>query len=448
MRMYDLIRRKRDGEALTTEEIRYLIDGYVRDEIPDYQVAAWLMAVWFKGMSRREMADLTAAIVDSGERADLSAIPGLKLDKHSTGGVGDKTTLVVAPLVAAAGGTVAKMSGRGLGHTGGTIDKLESIPGFRTALSLEEMVSQVRAIGVAVVAQTGNLTPADKKLYALRDVTATVDSIPLIAASVMSKKIASGADAVVLDVKAGSGAFMRRVDDAAELARALVDIGRSHGLAVTALITDMDQPLGLAVGNALEVAEALAVLRGEGPSDLRDLCLLVASHMLVLGRLAPDVDAARRSLGDILTAGKALARFREWVAAQGGDPAVIDDPAKLPQARRQMEVTSCAAGFVQAVDAAAVGRAAMLLGAGRATKEASIDPAVGVVLAKKVGDPVAAGEALAVMHVNDPAHADEAAAALRNAYRIGDARPASKPLLYDVIGGSGEAGVTGARENR
>lgn len=444
--MYDLILKKRNGEALTAEEIRYLIEGYVREEIPDYQVAAWLMAVWFKGMGAREMADLTAAIVDSGERADLSAIPGLKLDKHSTGGVGDKATLVVAPLVAAAGGTVAKMSGRGLGHTGGTIDKLESIPGFRTALSPEEMVSQVRAIGLAVVAQTGNLTPADKKLYALRDVTATVDSVPLIAASVMSKKIASGADAVVLDVKAGSGAFMRRAEDAVDLARAMVGIGQAHGLAVTALITNMDQPLGLAVGNALEVAEALAVLRGGGPADLRELCLLVASHMLVLGHLAPHVAAAQELLEDILAAGKALARFREWVAAQGGDAAVVDDPGRLPQARRQMDVPSPAAGFVQAIDAAAVGRAAMLLGAGRSIKEASIDPAVGIVLVKKVGDPTAEGEALAVMHLNDPARAGEAASALKDAYRIGDMRPAAKPMLYRVIGEGGE-GLGGGRRD-
>ncbi|MDI6906201.1 MAG: thymidine phosphorylase [Thermoanaerobacterales bacterium] len=448
MRMYDLILKKRNGEALTAEEIRYLIDGYVREEIPDYQVAAWLMAVWFKGMDVREMADLTAAIVDSGERADLSGIPGIKLDKHSTGGVGDKTTLVVAPLVAAAGGTVVKMSGRGLGHTGGTIDKLESIPGFRTALSPEEMVSQARAVRLAIVAQTGNLTPADKKLYALRDVTATVDSVPLIAASVMSKKIASGANAVVLDVKAGSGAFMRQAEDALELARAMVGIGQSQGLAVTALITNMDQPLGRAVGNALEVAEALAVLRGEGPADLRELCLLVASHMLVLGRLAPDTGRACETLEGLLAGGKALARFREWVAAQGGDVSIVDDPGRLPRARRRIEVPSPAAGFVQAIDAAAVGRAAMLLGAGRLTKEASIDPAVGVVLRKKIGDPVDAYEALAVMHVNDPVRPGEAAAALKNAYRIGDTRPGPQRMLYHVVGESGQGGGAGPRDLR
>lgn len=439
MDMYDLILKKRNGASLTGEEIRYIIEGYTRNEIPDYQVAAWLMALWFNGMDAAEMADLTSAIVASGDRTDLSAIPGTKVDKHSTGGVGDKTTLIVAPLVAAAGAKVVKMSGRGLGHTGGTIDKLEAIPGFRTALSRDQIAAQVRDIGLAVGAQTGNLTPADRKLYALRDVTATVDSVPLIAASVMAKKIASGADAVVLDVKAGSGAFMRRVEDALVLARAMVDIGTDHGLKVRALITNMDQPLGTAVGNALEVTEAIAVLRNEGPLDLRAVCLLIASHMLVLAGLTRDAVTAHRLLEDVLAGGQALLRFQNWVSAQGGESKIVEDPGLLPQARARLEILSTDSGFVQSINAAAVGKAAMRLGAGRITKEAPIDPAVGVVLLKKVGDAVVQGEPLAILHINDPALGDIASATLLKAFRIGSSAPSPAPLLYHIVGDGGDA---------
>lgn len=437
MRAYDIIYRKRMGQELTTEEIRYLIRGYVSGEVTDYQMAAWAMAVCIRGMTPRETADLTMAMAESGEQIDLSGIRGRKVDKHSTGGVGDKVSLVLVPLVAACGAPVAKMSGRGLGHTGGTIDKLESIPGFRVELGPQEFIDQVNRIGCAVAGQSGNLVPADKKLYALRDVTATVDSIPLIASSIMSKKIAGGADAVVLDVKAGSGAFMKSLDDAFRLAEMMVAIGREVGREVAAVVSNMDQPLGYAVGNALEVAEAIETLRGFGPRDLEELCLQLGSQMLRLAGVAEDAESARKMLIRALRAGHGLNKLIEMVEAQGGDAHYIRQPVKLPRARRIVPVEAPEAGYVQAIDALEVGTAAMLLGAGRETKESPIDLAVGVVLRKKVGDPVEAGEVLAELHVNSEKRLGEAQERLVGAYRIGKERPAEPPLVYGLVTASG-----------
>lgn len=417
MRMYDVIMKKRQGGRLTRAEIDFFVSGYVAGDIKDYQVSALLMAVFFRGLDREETADLTLAMAGSGDQADLSGIPGVKVDKHSTGGVGDKTTLVLAPLVAAAGVPVAKMSGRGLGHTGGTIDKLESIPGLNVNIAPGDFIRQVRETGVAVVAQTGNLVPADKKLYSLRDVTATVDCVPLIASSVMSKKIASGADAIVLDVKAGSGAFMRDGQEAGDLARAMVEIGKLTGRKTVALITDMDQPLGYTVGNALEVREAIDTLQGRGPADLVELCLALGAEMLLLGGKAASSEEAERTLRELLANGAAVGKFRQMVAAQGGDPGVADDMSMLPRAARQREVTANAGGYVVSINAEMVGRAAMLLGAGRVSKESPIDLAAGIVLFKKVGDRVAAGEPLATMHYNTGA-ADNSAELILQAYKI------------------------------
>jgi len=433
MRAYELIQKKRDGGELTAGEISAILAGYVAGEIPDYQMSAFLMAVYFRGMSSRETADFTLAMVRSGETLDLGAIRGTKVDKHSTGGVGDKTSLVLIPLVAAAGAPVAKMSGRGLGHTGGTIDKLESIPGFRTQLDTRAFIDQVNRVGCAIVVTTNELVPADKKLYALRDVTATVDSLPLIASSVMSKKIAGGSDAIVLDVKTGSGAFMKTLDGARELAQAMVGIGAQVGRRTTALITDMDQPLGRAVGNALEVAEAIETLRGDGPLDLRELCLELGAQMVTLAGVARSAGEGKDLLMKILDDGSALAKFAQLVDAQGGDRRVVDDSRRLPAAPVRIAVEAPSSGVVAAVDAQAVGLAAMGLGAGRATKDDRIDPAVGVVLVRKVGDPVRDGEPLADVHAPDRARAAEAGRRIQAAYRIAARAPAPRPLIHGVI---------------
>jgi pyrimidine-nucleoside phosphorylase/thymidine phosphorylase len=434
MQMLDLIRRKREGQALTPAEIEAMIQGYTAGTIPDYQIAAFLMAVYFRGLNQDETAALTRAMVASGERIDWSSIPGVKVDKHSTGGVADTTTLVLAPLVAAAGVPVVKMSGRGLGHTGGTIDKLESIPGFRVQLSREDMVRQVKEIGLAITAQTGNLVPADGKLYALRDVTATVESIPLIASSVMSKKIAAGADAIVLDVKVGSGAFMPDLASARELARTMVALGREVGRRSVAVITNMDEPLGMMVGNALEVKEALAVLHGGGPKELREVCLTLGSQMLLLAGASGSEGEARRRLEDLLNAGDALAKFRQFIAAQGGDPEVVDNPQLLPQAGEQVTISSPAGGYISAVQARLVGEAAMLLGAGRLTKESPIDLAVGIELKKRRGEYIHAGEPLAVFHVNDRLNLEAARERFLAAYTLAPEPPVPQPLVYEIIG--------------
>lgn len=400
MRMVDLIEKKRDGFELSTEEIQFIVTGYTKGEIADYQMSAFLMAVYFKNMSERERADLTIAMANSGDQIDLSAIDGIKVDKHSTGGVGDTTTLVLGPLVAACGVPVAKMSGRGLGHTGGTIDKLEAIEGFHVEITSEEFIKQVNDIKLAVVGQSGNLTPADKKLYALRDVTATVNSIPLIASSIMSKKIAAGADAIVLDVKTGEGAFMKTEEDARELAHAMVGIGNSTGRKTMAIISDMSQPLGFAIGNALEVKEAIETLQGKGPEDLTELCLVLGSQMVVVGGKAETLEEARGMLEEVIANGKALEVMKQFIEAQGGNPAVVDDVDLLPQAKFVTEVPSEQDGYISFMEADEIGTAAMVLGAGRATKESEIDLAVGIVLNKKVGDRVEKGESIATIYSN------------------------------------------------
>ncbi|MCL2337856.1 MAG: pyrimidine-nucleoside phosphorylase [Firmicutes bacterium] len=431
--MYDLILKKRNGGVLSASEIDFFISGYTKDEIPDYQAAALLMAIYFQGMNSRETADLTMAIVNSGSQIDLSAIPGIKVDKHSTGGVGDKTTLILGPLVAAAGVPVAKMSGRGLGYTGGTIDKLESIPGFNTALAPDDFIRQVKEISFALMAQTGALAPADKKLYALRDVTATVDSIPLIASSVTAKKIASGANAILLDVKCGSGAFMKTSPEALTLAKAMVDIGRQVGREMLAVVTDMSRPLGHFIGNALEVREALATLREEGPEDLKELCLTLGAHMLVLGKVASSYTAARSRLETILQNGEALRKFKDLVQAQGGDPAVVDNPDRLPEAGIKQEVLSSRSGYVFAIDAMQMGRGAMLLGAGRMTKDQGIDHAAGLELKKKPGELVQAGEPLAILHTNRAETLADATAAITGAFTISDTPPEPVPLILETV---------------
>ncbi|HWK24130.1 MAG TPA: pyrimidine-nucleoside phosphorylase [Ureibacillus sp.] len=400
MRMVDIIEKKRNGEELTTEEIRFFIQGYTEGTIPDYQVSSLMMAIYFQDMNDRERADLTMAMVESGDQIDLSGIAGVKVDKHSTGGVGDTTTLSLAAMVAACGVPVAKMSGRGLGHTGGTIDKLESIEGFHVELTTEQFMKQVNDIGTAVIGQSGNLTPADKKLYALRDVTGTVPSIPLIASSIMSKKIAAGADAIVLDVKTGDGAFMKTFEDAKKLAHAMVQIGNSVGRNTMAIISDMSQPLGFAIGNALEVKEAIDTLQGNGPEDLMELCYTLGSQMVVLAGKANSIDEARVQLQEVIANGKALEVFKKFIVAQGGDASVVDDPTLLPKAKYQIELPALSSGYVAKIEADDVGVAAMLLGAGRATKESTIDLSVGLVLHKKVGDAVQEGESLVTIHSN------------------------------------------------
>ncbi len=432
MRAYELIHRKREGGALTGAELGWLVRGFTAGEIPDAQLAAFCMAVFFRGMTPAEVLALTEAMLRSGDVLDLSAIPGAKVDKHSTGGVGDKVSLPLAALAVACGVRVPMVSGRGLGHTGGTLDKLEAIPGFRVDLPVARFVELVRDVGAGLIGQTDRLAPADRRLYALRDVTATVESIPLIAASIMSKKLAEGIDGLVLDVKVGRGAFMKTPAEARRLAETLVGIGRGAGKRVTALLTAMDQPLGLAIGNALEVAEGTALLRGEGPADLREVTVALTAEMVLLAGRAADLAAARGAVEAAIADGRGLAAWRRIVAAQGGDARVVDDPGRLPQAATRVEVASPAAGVVEAIDAEALGLAAMALGAGRARVEDRVDPAVGLVLRKKVGDPVARGEPLLVVHRNPGGEPQpQVAARVLAAFTIGPGPAAPPPLVLE-----------------
>lgn len=418
MRMYDVILKKRQGIELVDSELQWLIQGYVAGDIPDYQMSAFLMAVIFKGMTPKELGAFTMAMAHSGDMVDLSAIKGIKVDKHSTGGVGDKTTLVIASLVAACGGVVAKMSGRGLGHTGGTIDKMESIPGLRTELSEEEFRNQVNNIGVAVIGQSSNITPADKKIYALRDVTATVDSIPLIASSIMSKKLASGADAILLDVKVGSGAFMKTIDDARLLAQAMVDIGNANGRIVKAVITDMDRPLGQAIGNALEIAEVIQTLKGRGPQDLTHECLVMATHLLVMSEKG-DYDNCYSMVQTALQNGAGLAKLRELIVAQGGKGQVVDDTSLLGSARFTYDIRASKAGYIAHMNTEDCGIASVMLGAGRIVKDGPIDMTAGIVMHKKTGDAVVTGDVLATLYANDESLFEGAEKAYVQALTIG-----------------------------
>jgi pyrimidine-nucleoside phosphorylase len=430
MNTYELIRRKRDGGELKPAEIDALVAGFVSGEIPDYQMTAFLMAVYFQGMSAGECVQLTRAMAASGEQVDLSAIAGFKVDKHSTGGVGDTTSLVLAPLVAACGVVVAKMTGRELGHTGGTVDKLESIPGMNLTCSKDRFVAIARDIGMNIVAQSRDLAPADKLLYALRNVTATVDAIPLIASSIMSKKLAAGADGIVLDVKTGNGAFMAHFEGAIDLARTMVKIGTDAGRRVVALVTGMDQPLGEAVGNALEVAEAIATLRGKGPADLTELVLVMGAEMLVMAGAAASIEAARQDLTLALRQGRGLAKFKAYVAAMGGDPDMVDHPEKLPSAGTRIPVAAPECGYVTAIAATQIGMVSKSLGAGRKVVEDVIDPSAGVLLHKKLGDPVEAGEPLATLCTNNGmALIEEAVAEIRAAYTIQPDPTPTPPLV-------------------
>ncbi|MED1674385.1 pyrimidine-nucleoside phosphorylase [Pallidibacillus thermolactis] len=432
MRIIDIIEKKRDGHELSKEEIEFFVNGYTDNTIPDYQISALLMAIYFQGMNERERGDLTMAMVESGDQIDLSKIDGIKVDKHSTGGVGDTTTLVLGPLVASVGVPVAKMSGRGLGHTGGTIDKLESFSGFHVEITNEEFIQLVNKNKIAVIGQSGNLTPADKKLYALRDVTGTVNSVPLIASSIMSKKIAAGADCIVLDVKTGSGAFMKTLDDSRELAHTMVKIGKHVGRNTMAVISDMNQPLGFAIGNALEVKEAIATLRGEGPQDLTELCLTLGSQMVYLGKKAASIEEARKRLEESIKSGKALEKMKTFISAQGGDPSTIDNPDLLPQAKYAIELPSIQAGWVSEMGADEIGHAAMLLGAGRKTKDSIIDLSVGIVLKKKIGDYVKEGEPLLTIYSNNE-NVDEVKNKLYECIKISSEEVAKLPLIYEVI---------------
>lgn len=423
MRMYDVIMKKRNGGELSAEEIKFFVEGYTGGTIPDYQVSALMMAIYFQGMTKAETHALTMAMADSGDTLDLSGIHGVKVDKHSTGGVGDKTSLALTPMVAACGIPVAKMSGRGLGHTGGTIDKLESFPGFSTEISTEQFIANVNKIGISIMGQTADLAPADKKLYALRDVTATVDNLSLIASSIMSKKLAAGADAIVLDVKTGSGAFMKKEEDALALAQEMVDIGTTAGRHTIAVISDMDQPLGRAVGNALEVKEAIATLNGQGPEDFTELCLTLGSQMLLAGGRTKDTETARELLKQVIVDGTALRKLAEFVEAQGGDSSAVYHPELLPRAEFVRPIPAPASGYVQHIACDEIGICSLILGGGRETKESAIDLSVGLILEKKVGDYVEVGEPLAYLHGNDESKCDTAAQRFLQAYTISEEKP-------------------------
>lgn len=433
IRAVDVITKKRDGNELSTAEIEAFIAGYTSGKIADYQASAWLMAVVLRGMTRGETSALTNAMLHSGEVLDLSEFPAAKVDKHSTGGVGDKTSLVLAPLVAAAGLIVPMISGRGLGHTGGTLDKLESIPGFNVNLSTADFRRVLKQCGCCMIGQTAEIAPADRKLYALRDVTGTVESPYLICASIMSKKLAEGIDGLVLDVKTGSGAFMKKEEDAIFLAELMIETGQRMGKKVAALITNMDQPLGNNVGNALEVVECIDVLRGGGPDDLRELCLELAGWMLYLGGTANSVENGRATSQELIESGAALEKFRDMVKLQGGDARSIDDPSRLPRARNTSEVTSSMAGFVSEIDCLAVGVASAVVGGGRTKKEDSIDPSVGIVLHRKLGDSVAIGDPICTIHYNSETQAAQAAALLEKSFVVGATAPAKKSLVHRVI---------------
>lgn len=429
MRMYDLIMKKRNGGALSAAEIDELISQYVAGNIPDYQMAAFLMAVYFRGMTEEETLAMTLAVAHSGDMVDLSGIEGTKVDKHSTGGVGDKTTLIIAPIAAACGLKVAKMSGRGLGHTGGTVDKMEAIPGMKTTLSEQEFFSVVNKTGLSVIGQSGNLAPADKKLYALRDVIATVDSIPLIAVSIMSKKLAAGNDCILLDVKTGSGAFMKTLDDSIKLAQTMVKIGENAGKRTVALITDMDIPLGHNIGNSLEVAEAVAVLKGHGPADLVEVCENLAANMLYLGGKG-DIESCKQQVRTAIANGSALERLKAMVEAQGGDVSVIDDPSKFAQAKYQFAVKAETSGYINFMDTEGCGIASAMLGAGRETKDSVIDFSAGIIIQKKVGDYVEAGETIATLYANDEKLFAKAAQRYLAANHILPEAPAKQPLIF------------------
>ena len=433
MRMYDVIFKKRQGIELSDKEIQWLIRGYVEGNIPDYQMSAFLMAVMFKGMTTKELGTFTMAMAHSGDMVNLSDIKGIKVDKHSTGGVGDKTTLVIASLVAACGGVVAKMSGRGLGHTGGTIDKMESIPGLKTELSEEAFRNQVNNIGVAVIGQSSNIAPADKKIYALRDVTATVDSIPLIASSIMSKKLASGADAILLDVKVGSGAFMKSLDEAHTLAQTMVDIGRENKRIVKAVITDMDRPLGYAIGNTLEIAEVIQTLRGHGPRDLTEECLVMAAYLLVMSEKG-DYDTCYAKVQSALQNGDGLAKLRELIISQGGDGRVVDNISLLGQSQFTYDIKTSSAGYITHMDTEACGIASVMLGAGRTVKDGPIDMTAGIVMHKKTGDSIAEGDVIATLYADDESLFEGAAHAYVQALTIGLEKPVSRDTILAVIG--------------
>ena len=433
MRMYDLILKRKQGGELSTDEIRYMIEGFTEGSIPDYQMSAMTMAICFRGMTPRETVDLTLAMRDSGDVLDLSGIKGVKVDKHSTGGVGDKTSLALTPIIAALGVPVAKMSGRGLGHTGGTIDKLECFDGFTTALSEEQFAGNVNTIGIAIAGQTANLAPADKKLYALRDVTATVDQMSLIASSIMSKKLASGSDAIVLDVKTGNGAFMKKLEDSRALAKEMVSIGTMAGKKTVAVITDMDQPLGRAVGNSLEVREAIDTLRGEGPADFKEVVFALGSQMLMLAGRAADEKEARALMEGVIEDGSALDKFAQFVRAQGGDAAPVYDTSLLPVAGKTLEVTAKESGYVHRILAEDIGIACMTLGGGRETKESAIDLSVGIILEKKNGDAVSDGEVLATIYGNDDAKMQAAYEKIAHAYEIAKEPAAFVPVVREYI---------------